>query len=64
MGGDKRKYEEVVEQVHESQGLGVLRSRGPKDQDISESHSNTSLILKKLHLVFAIFHYQGSPCLS
>ena len=46
MGGDKRKYEEVVEvveEVHESQGLGVLRSRGPKDQDISESHSNMSL---------------------
>ena len=39
-------------------------SQGQKDQDISESHSNTSLTLKKLHLVFAIFHYQGSPCLS
>ena len=32
------------EEVQESQGL--------KDQDISNSHSNTSLTLKKVHLVF------------
>ena len=25
--------------------------QGPKDQDISNSHSNTSLTLKKVHLV-------------
>ena len=26
-------------------------SQGPKDQDISKSYSNTSLTLKKVHLV-------------
>ena len=39
------------EEVQESQGQRVPRSRGPKDQDISNSHSNTSLTLKKVHLV-------------
>ena len=34
--------------VQESQGPGV---QGLKDQDISKSHSNTSLTLKKVHLV-------------
>ena len=29
----------------------VPRSQGPKDQDISNSHSNMSLTLKKVHLV-------------
>ena len=29
----------------------VPRSLGPKDQNISKSHSNTSLTLKKIHLV-------------
>ena len=29
----------------------VLGSQGPKDQDISKSHSNSSLTLKKVHLV-------------
>ena len=48
MGGDKRKYEEVVEEVHESQGPGVPRTK------ISQSHSNTSLTLKKVHLVVAL----------
>ena len=33
----------------------VSRSRGPKDQDISNSHSNTSLTLKKVHLVILFF---------
>ena len=42
------KYEEVLEEVR---GPRVSRSRGPKDQDISNSHSNTSLTLKKVHLV-------------
>ena len=47
---------EVVEEgrgpkVQESQGLWVKRSKGPEDQDISNSHSNTSLTLKKVHLV-------------
>ena len=41
----------MVEEVQESQGPGVLKSQGPKDQDISKSHSNTSLTLKKVHLV-------------
>ena len=49
------KYEEVLE---EGRGPKVPRSRGPKDQDISNSHSNTSLTLKKVHLVniFCQFH--------
>ena len=34
-----------------SQGLKVQGSQGPKDQDISKSYSNTSLTLKKVHLV-------------
>ena len=34
-----------------SQEQKVNRSKGPKDQDISKSHSNTSLTLKKVHLV-------------
>ena len=29
-------------------------SKGPKDQDLSKSHSNASLTLKKVHLVFNI----------
>ena len=48
VGGGKRKYEEVVE---EERGPRVPRSQGLKDQDISKSHSNTSLTLKKVHLV-------------
>ena len=39
------------EEVQESQSPRVPRSRDPKDQDISNSHSNTSLTLKKVHLV-------------
>ena len=47
---------EVVEEgrgpeVQESQGLWVQRSKGPEDQVISNSNSNTSLSLKKVHLV-------------
>ena len=42
------KYEEVLE---EGRGPRVPRSRGPKEQDISNSHLNTSLSLKKVHLV-------------
>ena len=37
------------------QGPGVPKSQGPKDQDISNSHLNTSLTLKKVHLVWLIF---------
>ena len=48
VGGGKRKYEEVVE---EERGPRVPRSLGLKDQDISKSHSNTSLTLKIVHLV-------------
>ena len=43
------KYEEVLE---EGRGPRVPRSQGPKDQDISNSHSNTSLTLKKVNLVY------------
>ena len=57
------KYEEVLEEgrgprVQRSKGSkvqGVPRSQGPKDQDISNSHSNTSLTLKKVHLVLVVF---------
>ena len=44
------------EEDQESQGSGVSRSQGPKDQDISKSHSNTSLTLKKVHLVLSSYH--------
>ena len=37
--------------VQESKGPSVPRSQGPKDQDILKSYSNTSLTLKKVHLV-------------
>ena len=50
-GRDRRRYEEVLE---EGRGPRVPRSQGPKDQDISNSHSNTSLTLKKVHLVSMI----------
>ena len=53
---------EVVEEgrgpkVQESQGLWVQRSKGPEDQDISNSNSNTSLTLKKVHLVWTCRSY-------
>ena len=35
----------------EGRGPRVPRSQGPKDQDMSNSHSNTSLTLKEVHLV-------------
>ena len=44
------KYEEVLE---EGRGQRVQRSQGPKD--ISNSHSNTSLTLKKVHLVITSY---------
>ena len=37
--------------MEEGRGPRVPRSRGPKEQDISNSHLNTSLSLKKVHLV-------------
>ena len=37
--------------LEEGRGPRVPSSRGPKDQNISKSHSNTSLTLKKVHLV-------------
>ena len=37
--------------LEKGRGPRVQRSRGPKNQDISNSHSNTSLTLKKAHLV-------------
>ena len=48
VGGGKRSKSPKVQGF---QGPGVPRSQGPKDQDISNSHSNTSLTLKKVHLV-------------
>ena len=43
--------------MEEGRGPRVPRPRGPqgpKDRDISKSHSNTSLTLKKVHLVINI----------
>ena len=51
-GGGKRSQSPKVQ---ESQGLWVQRSKGPEDQDISNSNSNTSLTLKKVHLVLHYF---------
>ena len=56
------KYEEVLEdrrvpRVPRSKGSKVQGSQGPrvpKDQDISNSHSNSSLTLKKVHLVILV----------
>ena len=48
------RSEEVSPKVQWFKGSGVLRSKGSKDQDISNSHSNTSLTLKKVHLVVLI----------
>ena len=42
--------------LEEGRGPRVSRSRGPKDQYISISNSNTSLTLKKVHLVFIYFY--------
>ena len=44
--------------LEEGRGPRVPRSRGPKDQDISKSHSNTSLTLKKVHLVLIVAYLQ------
>ena len=59
---------EVVEEgrgpnkVQESQGLWVKRSKGPEDQDISNSNSNTSLTLKKVHLVSFYYNIHILSC--
>jgi len=58
-------YEEVLKKglgprVPRSKGSKVQGSQGPKDQDISNSHSNTSLTLKKVHLVWSYFSLQHS----
>ena len=50
VGGGKRSK---IPKVQGFQGPGVPRSQGPKDHDISNSHSNTSLTLKKVHLVLS-----------
>ena len=42
------------EEFQESQGPRIPRSRGPRDQNISNSNSNTSLTLKKVHLVLNV----------
>ena len=43
--------------IREEEGGGpkVLKFKSSKDQDISKSQSNTSLTLKKVHLVFTYF---------
>ena len=38
--------------LQESQGLWVQRSKGPEDQDIS--NSNSKMTLKKVHLVMSL----------
>ena len=44
--------------MSKSPKVRVPRSKGPKDQDISMSNSNTSLTLKKVHLVkLSIFFF-------
>ena len=63
------KYEEVLEEgrgprVPRSKGSKVQGSQGPKDQDISNSHSNTSLTLKKVHLVQSQTAYVTAPYCS
>ena len=45
------KYEGGGPRVQSSKGSKVQGSRGPKDQDISNSHSNTSLTVNKVDLV-------------
>ena len=54
VGGGKRSKSPKVQGF---QGLVVPRSQGPKDQDISNSHSNTSLTIKKVNLVCWIHFY-------
>jgi len=44
-----KRYVEVVEG---GRGPKVLKSKSPEDQDIS--NSNTSLTLKKVHLVYLL----------
>ena len=64
--GIMRKYEKVVEEGRGPKALKSKspkdqRSKGPKDQDILKSHSNTSLTLKKVHLLndkFPQFKYK------
>ena len=34
----------------------MQRSKGPEDQDISNSNSNTSLTLKNVHLIFTFIY--------
>ena len=58
------KYEEVLEEgggprVPRSKGSKFQGSQGPKEQDISNSHSNTSLTLKKVHLVKSLITIQS-----
>ena len=51
-----RRWLRLVEvRKSESPKVRVTRSKGPRDQDISKSHSNTSLTLKKVHLVLHYF---------
>ena len=56
-GGRKKQEEEIGEGKRKYELRRWLRwdkipkSKGSKDQDISKSHSNTSLTLKKVHLV-------------
>ena len=72
-GRDRRREEDVRgsmrryrrrEEVQGFQGPGVLRSQSPKDQDISNSHSNMSLTLKKVHLVLVLCQLLSLSLLS
>ena len=42
----------IMEGGRKSKSPKVLGFQGPKNQDISKSHSNTSLTPKKVHLVY------------
>ena len=59
-----------MEVVEEGRGPKVLKSKspkvsgskGPEDQDISNANSNTSLTLKKVHLVSTLFIFSSAYC--
>ena len=58
--GSQSRWEEIKGSMRRwwrrSMSSKVPRSRVPKDQNISKSHSNTNLTLKKVHLVLFIFY--------
>ena len=53
--------------MEEERGPRVPRSQGTKDQDISNIHSNMSLTLKKVHVIYhksywALSLTNSEPC--